>query len=324
MAFVIYDNNGRRVKEVFDPENITFRPPRQTKFKSNMVGLMYKNCPFQIQTPEMVCPYGTSMYKDEDKPEEPPKYSLDFSFRGMVESEKDPVNPKIAEFHRQIEKLEEVILNAAEANSVQWFKKPLSRVQVETLFNPILRKSIDKKTRLPDGKYPDTIKFNLKVKDGQFETEAYDSAHNKYEEGLDTLITKGTKATGLVRFSFLYFAAKFGLTTKLEQVKLKIPARIKGYAFMDDDEEEDEDAEAGDDAESDAPMKAPAAAAAATSRPSYGFGNDVVDTDDVDADVEAEAEAEAEDDDLPPPAPVAPAPAPAPGKVVRRRAAANK
>jgi hypothetical protein len=261
------------------------------------------------------------MYKDEEKPEEPPKYSLDFSFRGMVESEKDPVNPKIAEFHRQIEKLEEVILNAAEKNSVQWFKKPLSRVQVETLFNPILRKSIDKKTRLPDGKYPDTIKFNLKVKDGQFETEAYDSAHNKYEEGLDTLIIKGTKATGLVRLSFLYFAAKFGLTTKLEQLKLKVPSRVKGYAFMDDDEE-DEDAEAEDDAESDAPMKAPVvAAAAATSRPAYGFGNDVVDTDDVDADVEAEDEA---DDDLPPPAPVAPAPAPAPGKVVRRRATANK
>jgi hypothetical protein len=305
MAFVIYDNNGRRVKEVFDPKNITFRPPRITKYKSIMVGLMYKDCPFQIQTPEMVCPYGTSIYKDEEKPDEPPKYSLDFSFRGMVETDKEPVNPKIADFHTQIEQLEEVIMEAAEKNSVQWFKKPLSRIQIETLFNPILRKSIDKKTRVPDGKYPDTIKFSLKVKDGQFETEAYDAGHNKYEEGLDTLIVKGTKATGLVRLSFLYFAAKFGLTTKLEQLKLKVPSRIKGYAFMDDDEEEGEEA----DDEADAP--ASAAATSAPARPAYGFGNDTVDD---------EEDAGEEEDDLPPPAPVAPAPAAAPSKVVRRRA----
>jgi hypothetical protein len=312
MAFVIYDNNGRRVKEVFDPKNITFRPPRLTKYKSNMVGLMYKDCPFQIQTPEMMCPYGTSMYKDEEKPEEPPKYSLDFSFRGMVETEKEPINPKIAEFHRQIEELEDVILNAAEKNSVQWFKKPLSRVQVETLFNPILRKSIDKKTRVPDGKYPDTIKFSLKVKDGQFETEAYDAAHNKYEEGLDTLIVKGTKATGLVRLSFLYFAAKFGLTTKLEQLKLKVPSRVKGYAFMDDDDEEGElaDDEAG-------PASAHGSSSVPAPRAAYGFGNDEVDEEGGDAEGDVEA---GDDDDLPPPAPVAPAPVATPAKVVRRRA----
>ena len=279
MAYVITRDNGRSTKTEFDPEKIDFRPPRVLDHGGKIIGISYNGKPLHLQLPEMVCPYGTNVYTDPQGTS-PPKYSLDFSFRGEEENE------RLAKFHSQMERLEEVLVERAVENSVAWFKKKQSKEVIQAFFTPILKRSIDKETREPDGKYPDTFKVKLNVRNDEFECKVFDADNSLLDEPLDTLIVKGTKATALVQPSFIWFAGgKFGLTTKSVQMRVKVPARIGNTCVMVDDEVDMDD-------EYSATMSAMG-----------GSGPVMVDDED-----------EFEEDEAP-----APAPAPAPSKPTRRR-----
>jgi hypothetical protein len=230
MAYVITRDNGRSTKTEFDPEKIDFRPPRVLDHGGKIIGISYNGKPLHLQLPEMVCPYGTNVYTDPAG-SAPPKYSLDFSFRGEEENE------RLAKFHSQMERLEEVLVERAVENSVAWFKKKQSKEVIQAFFTPLLKRSIDKETREPDGKYPDTFKVKLNVRNDEFECKVFDADNALLDEPLDTLIVKGTKATALIQPSFIWFAGgKFGLTTKAVQMRVKVPARIGNTCVMVDDE----------------------------------------------------------------------------------------
>lgn len=297
MAYVITRDNGRSIKEEFNPELIEFRPPKVLDHGGKIIGISYKGKPLHLQLPEMVCPYGTNVFEAPDG-SAPPKYSLDFSFRGEEDDE------RIAQFHSQLERLEEVLVERAVENSMAWFKKRQSKEVIEAFFTPILKRSKDKETGEPDGRYPDTFKVKLNVRNDEFECKAFDTDNTLLDEPLDTLITKGTRATALVQPSFIWFAGgKFGMTTKAVQMRVKVPARIggntcvmvddaedmgEGYsetmnamgntgsaaAFVDDDEEDDVGGGAADggadgdeDADEDAPAPTPAPAKRRPRRP---------------------------------------------------------
>jgi hypothetical protein len=272
MAYVITRDNGRSTKTEFDPEKIDFRPPRVLDHGGKIIGISYNGKPLHLQLPEMVCPYGTNVYTDPAG-SAPPKYSLDFSFRGEEENE------RLAKFHSQMERLEEVLVERAVENSVAWFKKKQSKEVIQAFFTPLLKRSIDKETREPDGKYPDTFKVKLNVRNDEFECKVFDADNALLDEPLDTLIVKGTKATALIQPSFIWFAGgKFGLTTKAVQMRVKVPARIGNTCVMVDDEVDeyadtmdamggsgpvmvDDDDDEMDDEDDDAPAPAPAPAA---------------------------------------------------------------
>lgn len=237
MAYVILNQNGKRTREDFDPKNVTFRPPRVLDHGGKIIGVSYKGQPLRLQTPEMALPYGVGVYED---PNGTSKYSVDFSFRGEEENE------RLATFHEQLREFQAILIQAGIDNSMAWFKKKMSDEVIAEFFTPILKQSKDKETGEPDGKYPDTMKVKLDVRDGEFKCKAFAPDHTQYEEPLDSLLTKGTLATSIVIPSFLWFAGgKFGITIKAEQMRVKVPPRTDTYAFVDDEEdvveEEEED-----------------------------------------------------------------------------------
>lgn len=282
MAYVITRDNGRSIKSEFDPEKIEFRPPKVLDHGGKIIGISYNGKPLYLQLPEMMCPYGTNVFTDKANPDKPPNYSLDFSFRGEEENE------RLAKFHSQLERLEEVLVDRAVENSVAWFKKKQSKEVIRALFKPLLKRSVDKETREPDGRYPDTFKVKLNVRNDVFECKVFDTDNSLLEEKLDTLIVKGTMSTALVQPSFMWFAGNgFGMTTKAIQMRVKVPARIGNTCVMVDDEEDlgneyvstmsamggsgpvmvdDEEEDAADEGADDEEVEAPAPAPKPTRR----------------------------------------------------------
>jgi hypothetical protein len=279
MAYVLINDNstGKRVREEFDPEMVEFRPPRVLDHGGKIIGLTYKGGPLRIQTPELNVPYGVNV---NDTPAGEHKYSIQFSFRGEEENE------RIAKFHEQMRGLQAKLVRVGTDNSLAWFKKKMSTEVVSEFFTPILKVSKDKETGEPNGKYPDTFKVNLDLRNGEFVCKAFSMDHAPLDEPLDSLIVKGSRATALIIPSFLWFAGgKFGLTIKAEQMRVKVPARSDRYGFVDDEAEDseypvggesassvvksqlvdDDDEEDEDEAEPDVPAPAPAPVPAAVS-----------------------------------------------------------
>lgn len=233
MAYVLLNQNGKRTREDFDPKNVTFRPPRVLDHGGKIIGVSYKGQPLRIQTPEMILPYGVSVFED---PNGNSKYSFDMSFRGEDDNE------RLSRFHEQMREFQAVLIQAGIDNSMSWFKKKMSAEVITEFFTPILKQSRDKETGEPDGKYPDTLKVKLDVKNGEFRCKAFSSDHAEIEEPLDSLLVKGTRATSIILPSFLWFAGgKFGITIKGEQMRVKVPPRNDKYAFVDDEEDAEEE-----------------------------------------------------------------------------------
>jgi hypothetical protein len=235
MAYVILTQNGKRTREDFNPKNVTFRPPRVLDHGGKIIGVSYKGQPLRLQTPEMSLPYGVSVFED---PNGNNKYSVDFSFRGEDDSE------RLSRFHDQMREFQAVLIQAGIDNSMAWFKKKMSAEVITEFFTPILKQSRDKETGEPDGKYPDTVKVKLDVRNGEFRCKAFAPDHTEIDEPLDSLLVKGTRTTSIILPSFLWFAGgKFGVTIKAEQMRVKVPPRNDQYGFVDDDEEDGDDAE---------------------------------------------------------------------------------
>jgi hypothetical protein len=158
------------------------------------------------------------------------------SFRGEDDNE------RLSRFHEQMREFQAVLIQAGIDNSMSWFKKKMSAEVITEFFTPILKQSRDKETGEPDGKYPDTLKVKLDVKNGEFRCKAFSSDHAEIEEPLDSLLVKGTRATSIILPSFLWFAGgKFGITIKGEQMRVKVPPRNDKYAFVDDEEDAEEE-----------------------------------------------------------------------------------
>ena len=69
-----------------------------------------------IETPAMVMPFGVTPYQ-EATGGDIQSYSVDVSFRTA------DVDPKVAEFQKRIEAFDELLVNVATENSLEWFGK---------------------------------------------------------------------------------------------------------------------------------------------------------------------------------------------------------
>lgn len=69
-----------------------------------------------IETPAMVMPFGVTPYQ-EAAGGDIQSYSVDVSFRTA------DVDPKVAEFQKRIEAFDELLVNVATENSLEWFGK---------------------------------------------------------------------------------------------------------------------------------------------------------------------------------------------------------
>merc|ERR1711907_761542 len=273
--------------------NISFRPPKTLNNGGKMVQVGYDGGMLNLQTPLMMLPYGISEFSDPNTGMK--KYHIDLSFRGEEENE------GLSNFHSALAALDEFMIESAVKNSVAWFKGKKVRPIIEELYTPVLKKSKDKETGEPNGKYPDTFKVKLRFdnESGEFNCRLYDSATKEpVNVPPDVHLTKGTKMTCIIRCNGVWFAGgRFGLSFRLEQGKVQqAPGRITGYAFIDDD----------DDVPAGGGGGAQAQSAPAVNDEDAGVQSDGEDDDDDDEPEEVEPEE---------------VPEPAPKKRVRRRKA---
>ena len=233
---------------------ITFSKPKPNKYGGNNVYIRFGDSNLSVVTPSMPVPYGLSVDDLTDKQGNVlgKKYSLSLSFRGM-DNEDDLDRKKLKEFHEVCEKIDNLMIETGTKNALTWLKQPkASREVVETLYTPMLKKSKNKETQLPDGKWPDTIRAKILYDDNtsEFATKVFISEDKETAVSVVDNLRKGAKVRCILECGGVYFSnGKFGLTWKIHQVAVdSIPARlnVSQFAIPDDVDSDDEE---------DAPLK---------------------------------------------------------------------
>ena len=130
-----------------DINKIKYSELKVMKSGAKSVYVNYSGSKINIQTPVMNIPYGVNdnqkFIKDDPKrKDEPPKYDLTVSFKGIDE------NPKIKVFHDKMKELEEKIIDDAFANRLAWFKNNYggNKDTVSNMFSNIIKHDKDKET----------------------------------------------------------------------------------------------------------------------------------------------------------------------------------
>lgn len=107
------------VGTAFDAKDVVFGPMDKTKKGGKVVYLGINGSAktrIAIETPAMVMPFGVTPYQ-EAAGGDIQSYSVDVSFRTA------DVDPKVAEFQKRIEAFDELLVNVATENSLEWFGK---------------------------------------------------------------------------------------------------------------------------------------------------------------------------------------------------------
>jgi hypothetical protein len=225
---------------------ISFSDVKSNDNGGKSVYINYNSNKFYLQTPIMTMPYNMSCYDKGDYP----KYSLEVSFRDMDEDH------RVRGFHENMEMLEKMMIQEGLKNSMPWFKKKSNKVDedlITALMTPLVKKSIDKETGDPDGKYPDTLRFKLPIRDGKIQFKVYDFDGNRVDSPVaEDLFVKGARVQIIARCGGVWVVGgKFGCTWTIEKVKVDAPKSIKEYSFVDDGGSSDEDDEVEDTSDED-------------------------------------------------------------------------
>jgi len=210
--------------ENFNVANVTFGTPRALESGGKSVPVYCNGRPIVVQLPEMSAPYGLGKWPKEDSSDQPPKYDLSLSFRGL------DVRETLQATYKMFSDLEDCIINKAFGDSVNFFKKKhSSREVVKELFTPIIKIAKDRNGEATD-KYPPTVNLKLPYKDGAFQFLVF----NNHQEQIDltSVNVKGSKVLTIIQCSGIWVAgAKFGCSWKVKQMQITPPAAITGYAF---------------------------------------------------------------------------------------------
>jgi hypothetical protein len=213
----------------FDANEITFDSVKKNAMGGNVVYFKYENHPKVImQTPSLAAPFGLGTYTDDKTGAV--KYSIDISFRGMEE------DPKIQQFHDKMNDLDNFLMNAAVANSKEWFGKKQSKEVIENFYRPLVKPSKD------PTKYAPTMKFKIMTKrDGSIDVDAFDS--NRIRVNLQDVLSSGAKLQAIIEAGSVWFVNKtmFGISWKLVQVKILPSDKIAGFSFQEDSDNEGEE-----------------------------------------------------------------------------------
>ena len=213
----------------FDSSKITYSDVRPMGPNAKQVYINYDDSQVVFATPKLKVPFGLSKFEQEGQN---PKYSLDLSF-GDLGNEKNKV------FFDAIKSIDEKVLTDATKNSLIWLRKRnVSEEVIETLFSPSVKYSKDKVTGEVNTNYPPTIRAKLPYYNGEFSCSVYDHDRKKLDEFADK-ITKGSRVIAVIKCAGVWLAGgKFGITWRVEQLKLDKPNSLQGFAFVDEDDED--------------------------------------------------------------------------------------
>lgn len=224
-----------------DFENVSFSDVKENGNGGNTVYVNYKKGIFKLQTPVMRMPYNLSVYDKGDYP----KYSIDVAFRDMDS------DYRVSGFYENMKKLQETIIDHAFENKKDFFGKKAkthkTRDTTEASFNSIIKVYIDKETDEANGRYPDTMKFKMPVRDGKPGFTVVDFDDNEIENpDLTTIFTKESKVQAILRCGGIWLInGNFGCTWNIEKIRVESATSVEGGAggmnFIDDDDSQDED-----------------------------------------------------------------------------------
>ncbi len=215
----------------FNPALLTISEAKKLDNGSSQAYLNYNGKKLRVQAPpRMPVPMDAGDYQGNQK------YKVQLSFR-----DKD-TNPKVAAYYDMLDKIDEFVINSAQANSGKWFKKPnMARDIVVDKFTPSIKFAKDKEGNIKP--YPPTQGIALKKSPatGAFDAELYDKNKEAIEDATPVdILKRGSEITAIVDCTGVWITEKgFGLTWKLYQARVDVAAEgtQRGCAIQDDEEE---------------------------------------------------------------------------------------
>ena len=244
----------------------------------------YKGQNVQFRFPQFGFPGGCLTKENENKDGSvSTSYTMSASLQGCDPYATAPATgtDDTSKAYNFLREFQEAVIQAAVANSAQWFGKKRGEESIRDSFNKFLSVSVDKTNDgwVPNGKYPPSLRFKLPVYDGKVSMDVIDAEENDIRlepSGLQDAFPKGCAAKIVASGSIYVIGQGFGLTWKPTYVQVtkrkrqtardmfkddeddgEAPAPVAGgakAALISDDEEEEEE-------ESEAPAPAPAPAA---------------------------------------------------------------
>lgn len=222
----------------FDINRVSFSDVKKTTKTGQKVLVNYDHNgtrgPLILQTPELSLPFGLNVNEYDDNV----KYSVNLS---LTNDTSDLSNP-VSKFTDNLMQLDDKVRKTAIEQSPKWFGSKKNEVIINEFFKPCIKRSADEEKAK---KYAPILQVKLTFYDNKPSFKLY---YNKDEEipilvddEIDlTCLRAGGKITCLIQCDRVYFmaGAKFGLTWRLVQAKVKAPDAIIGYSIIDDDEEE--------------------------------------------------------------------------------------
>jgi hypothetical protein len=209
---------------------------KTNKYQGKSVYANYLNKPLRVQLPKMRLPFGVSRFTNPDKPDEV-KYSIDVAFDSVD-------SPLIDRFIL----IEEKVVEYAEKNSKELFKKQIGKDMLLEFFKSSVRYSEDENGERST-KYPPRLKIKMYTDGNHFSADFYDSekVNGKYpkitvdEGNIDDIVSKGSSCESIIQCSGIWVVGKsFGISWVLAQMKVyKNENSLNGYAFEDDEVDEE-------------------------------------------------------------------------------------
>ncbi len=220
----------------YDASKVTYTAPRQLNNGGRSIFINYNGGMFRMQTPVMKAPFGVSMWPGENGG--PDKYNVNLSFDGRE------VVPAIQQFFDVMTGLDKKLVQDADANSMQWFKKKYPSIDViQALYTPCVRYSKDKHTGEVSERYAPMLKLNLPTKDGTFDFPVFGPNEEKID--LAKLFssggTKGVRMMAIIQATGINLVGgnNFSVSWKVRQLRVMetTPGLGDAYAFRRTDED---------------------------------------------------------------------------------------
>lgn len=173
--------------------------------------------PFRMQFPRMYMPFGVSGFTPEVGQT---KYNIDFAIKGFDED-----GSYMKKFYDSIRKIEDMIVDSVVEQSEAIFGKPMSKEELQPMFNSNVKESADREP-----------KFRVKV-DTDMEDNIKATVYNSDKNPIRDEVTNGLYARNsghaIVELNSVYFLNRmFGCTWKLYQLVVYEPQNLKGFQFV--------------------------------------------------------------------------------------------
>jgi hypothetical protein len=202
-----------------------FGQPDFGDYSSRKIVLSKDGKPARFQIPRLYMPFGISGFTPDVGQK---KWNIDFSLKGWNED-----GGYIQKFHRFLVDLENSVIDHIHQHSEEIFGSPMSRDTVASMFNSNI-------------KYSPTHDPKLRVKvdvdnGGMIKPRIFDANEVDITSEAEEKLHSRQTGAAIVELNSIYFMnRRFGVTWKLQQLKVFEPQRLKGFQFVSDGADADE------------------------------------------------------------------------------------